>query len=243
MDQFISFIYIYTYYFNRGNFIGVDDDLSESDSDIEENNMLILGENLQYMQIPLQNVDTHLHQYTFLTDVLDIVPAECANIIENLQRDLYIYRFKIFLTDNSQVNHVTYTDMEDDIVLNDIIQYTNENYIQDCCSNPYHTSMKRMHGSLTLNSIPSATFDPDSANPQTQRFLSPIYIFPFINQIIFGERYQTSYVSEHLYPWIYCTFSYDLFLSQYFMVVLRHQFAAFIAQSVIKLTSSLDLLR
>ena len=77
--------------------------------------------------------------------------------------------------------------MEDDIVLNDIIQYTNENYIQDCCSNPYHTSMKRMHGSLTLNSIPSATFDPDSADPQTQRFLSPIYISSFINQLFLDK--------------------------------------------------------
>ena len=57
--------------------------------------------------------------------------------------------------------------------------------------------------------------DPDLADANTQNFLSPVYISPFINELIFGERYPTSYVSENLHPWIYCTFSYNLFLRQY----------------------------
>ena len=72
-----------------------------------------------------------------------------------------------------------------------------------------------MHGSIFLNSIPNGMFDPDYANANTQYFLSPVYISPSINGLIFGERYPTSYVSEDLHPWIYCTFSYHLFFRQY----------------------------
>ena len=85
---------------NGANFIVADADSSESesDNDNDEENMLIPGENLEHMQIPVENLDTHLHEYTCLTSFLDIVPDECAQITENLQQDMQIYRFKIYFT-------------------------------------------------------------------------------------------------------------------------------------------------
>ena len=81
------------------------------------------------------------------------------------------------MNDIVRANHIIYSDFQDDVVSSEVHQYIHENYIQDCCSNPNHVSIKRMHGSIFLNSIPNAMFDPDHADDNTQNFLSPVCLY------------------------------------------------------------------
>ena len=112
------------------------------------------------------------------------------------------------MSDNIRAQHDVYNDFENDVNLNHILQSIEQKYITDSCANPALVSIRRMHGSIFLDSIPDGTFNPDLANNSTQNFLSPVYISPLINELIFGERYLSCYVNEELHPWIYCTFAY-----------------------------------
>ena len=214
---------LFQIFFIGGNNIIIDNDSSESDSDIEPNmvipgennehilipnqnqhqdiqqNMVIPGENIQHMLIPNQNQHQD-HNYTVLNNILDIEENACITIAAAIQRDLQIFHFKIYLNDNARVNHNIYSEFEYGVNSNDLKQYIHENYISPCCANPEHVSIRRMHGSIFLNSIPNGTFNPDYADATTRNFLSPVYISPSINGVIFGDRYPSSYVSEHLHP-------------------------------------------
>ena len=87
------------YLFNGGNFIVIDSDSSDSDSDIV-NNMLIPGENLEHMLIQDQNLPIDFHNYTVLNEILDIEENECVRVAAAIKRDLQIFQFKIYLNDN-----------------------------------------------------------------------------------------------------------------------------------------------
>ena len=148
------------------------------------------------------------------------------------------------MSDNIRAQHDVYNDFENDVNLNYILQSIEQNYITDCCANPAHASIRRMHGSIFLNSIPDGTFNPDLANNSTQNFLSPVYISPLINELIFGERYPSCYVNEQLHPWIYCTFSYFVFFMQYYPHSGSHiHFVNSIAQIEPKLYAAMDMLK
>ena len=91
--------------FNGDNFIVADADSSDSDTDEDD------------MLIPVEILATDRHIHTVLKDYLDNVDTECDKVAEGLQRDLHIFRFKIYLNDIAQANHVIYSDLEDNIVL------------------------------------------------------------------------------------------------------------------------------
>ena len=69
-------LHLYHFLFNGANFIVADADSSDSDSN--EDNMLI----------PVENLATDLHKYTVLTAYLDIVDDEGDKVAKGLQRDL-----------------------------------------------------------------------------------------------------------------------------------------------------------
>ena len=122
-------------FFNPGNFQNNPADF-ESDSDDEN------------VQIPIENqvID---HDYTdVLTDLLDIEENAVSEISTAIQRELNSFHFKIFLPDIIRVQHGVHYDFKNDVNVNAIHQYIVENYITECCPNPAHASIRRMHGSL-----------------------------------------------------------------------------------------------
>ena len=224
-------------FFNPGHFPINNNNPAESESDSDD-------ENMENVLIPIENqvID---HNYTaVLTNLLDIEENAVLEISAAIQRELNIYHFKIFLPDSIRAQHGVYNDFENNVNVNDIQQYIVQNYITECCANPAHASIRRMHGSIFLNSIPDDTFNPDEANNSTHHFLSPVYISPFINALIFGERYSTCYVNEELHPWIYCTFAYYVFFMQYYPNPASHiHFVNSIAQIEPKLYAAVEMLR
>ena len=218
-------------FFNPGNF---QNNPAEFESDSDDENV----------QIPIANqvID---HDYTnVLTNLLDIEENAVSEISTAIQRELNSFHFKIFLPDIIRAQHGVHSDFKNDVNVNAIHQYIVENYITECCPNPAHASIRRMHGSLFLNSIPDGTFNLDEAIDGTNLFLSPVYISPFINSIIFAERWLTCYVNEERHPWIYSTFSYYVFFLQYYPNSDSHiHFVNSIAQIHPKLYAAVEMLR
>ena len=125
-----------TILFNPGNFIINNNDLSESESYSDET-MLIQGENIANMVIQGENIENMLipneiqildHNYTVLNSILDIEQRAVLEIAAAIQRELQIYHFMIYLTDNTRAQHNVYREFEDDVNSNDIHQYIHQNY-------------------------------------------------------------------------------------------------------------------